>query len=77
MATVTLRRKEWTRLGHGGQRRETDYSIWLGNLRLRGFSTHGNMDEGYWGTSAKPNAEAYAKAVADELGVQVLRVKVK
>ena len=74
---VTLRVRYWERLGHGGLSKEANYEIFLGDTRLRGFSTHGDMTEGYWGTSAKKNAEIYSSNVAKELGTQVVRVRYK
>lgn len=77
MATVQLRSRTWVRKGHGGLSKETDYEIYLNNIRLRGFSTHGDMTEGYWGARAHREACSYAADVAEAIGVQVLRVKVK
>lgn len=75
--TVTLHSNVWTRNGHGGPTEETDYSIWLNNFRMRGFSTHGNMSEGYWGRDAYKKAKGYADRVAAELGVPVTRSRMK
>lgn len=77
MAQVTLRSRTSEILGHGGRREVTDYEIFLNNARLRGFSTHGNMSEGYWGASAEREATKYAQAVATTLGLQVIRVRIK
>ena len=74
---VSLRSRSWRRKGHGGTSTETDYEIYLNDVRLRGFSTHGDMSEGYWGSSAERHAREYAGAVAHTLGVNVLRVKLK
>lgn len=74
---VTLRSRSWTRQGHGGLSTETNYEIYLNDVRLRGFSTHGDMSEGYWGSSAERHAREYAEAVSKTLGVSVLRVRMK
>ena len=63
--------------GHLGEKKVVDFTIYLNQFRLRGFSTHGNMSEGYWSTSAEPTAKAYAEDVANALGVPVTRVKAK
>lgn len=75
--TVKLVRTDSESLGHCGVRKVESYEIFLNEVRLRGFSSHGNMWEGHWGSDAKPKAEDYAKAVADTLGVQVVRVRNK
>ena len=77
MSAVFLVERHWERKGHGGLSKETDYEIFLNKMRLRGFSTHGNMTEGYWGYRAKPCAEAYAAEVAAAAGCRVLRVRSK
>lgn len=63
--------------GYMGRKKVVDYTIYLSHARLRGFSTHGVMNEGYLGRSVETTAKAYAKEVADALGVPVIRVKVK
>lgn len=75
--SVFLIKQTYKVSGHCGTKPVEDYVIYLNHVRLRNFSTHGNMSEGYWGTSAEPIAKTYAKAVADSLGVRVTRVKVK
>ena len=77
MASVQIRVSTWTRKGHGGLSTVADYEIFLNDVRLRGFSTHGDMTEGYWGAKAESKAVEYASAVAKTLGVQVLRVRSK
>lgn len=74
---VVLRSRNWSRQGHGGKSEETDYTVWLNDVRLRGYSTHGNMSEGYWGRDASKHAWEYAKAVATTLDTQVIRVRDK
>lgn len=73
MSAVFLVRRHYEILGHVGRKMVTDYDVYLGAMRLRGFSTHGNMQEGYWGHTAKPNAEAYAEEVAKAAGLKVYR----
>lgn len=77
MPTVFLTRHRWTRSGHGGRVTETDYAIYLNDVRLRGYSTHGDMSEGYWGSGAKKAAVEYAAKVAGTLGVQVITARLK
>lgn len=60
---VAIEVREWKRGGHGGQSNEIDYTVTINGHRLRCFSTHGSMDEGYWGASAKSKAEEYAEGV--------------
>lgn len=71
--TVTLYEYSYRRFGHGAASKEIDYTVYLNNVRLRGFSTHGNMQEGYWGASAKHHALEYANRIAATLGVELLR----
>lgn len=66
---VEVTAREWERQGHGGTSKETDYAILLNGHRLRGYSTHGNMQEGYWGSAAKTEAEKYAAGVRAALGL--------
>ena len=75
--TVVLVVSTYETLSHTGMHRNTDYEIYLNDVRLRGFSTHGNMEEGYWGTEAKKVATTYANRVAKALGVNVLKAKRK
>lgn len=75
--SVFLYSRKWTKKGHGGFVQVTDYEIYLNKLRVCGFSTHGDMIEGYWGSRAGPAAVEYAKAIAHELGVSVIRVRSK
>lgn len=77
MSAVFLVERHWERQGYGGRSKETDYEIFLGSMRLRGFSTHGNMEEGYWGTSARPKALAYAADVAKVAGCRVFTARSK
>ena len=77
MPTVTLLRSCYTVFGHFGPKRDTHYEIYLNDVRLRGFSEHGNMEEGFWGYQARFKAEEYANKVAETLGVQVVRARVK
>jgi hypothetical protein len=60
---VEVTAHEWEKMGHGGPSKETNYEVLLNGHRLRGFSTHGNMAEGYWGSAAKTMAEKYADTV--------------
>ena len=77
MPTVTLLVERYTVGGHLGSKAVTNYEIYLNDVRLRGFSTHGNMAEGFWGCDAQPQAEKYANAVARTLGVRVVRARTK
>lgn len=77
MTAVFLVSHDWTQKGHGGVSNETDYEVFLGRMRLRGYSTHGNMEEGYWGSSAKAHAERYAAEVAEACRCRVFRAKRK
>lgn len=74
-AAVFIVERHWDRKGHGGHSRETDYDIYLNRIRLRGFSTHGDMQEGYWGNRAQPMADEYAANVASAIGAKVYRAK--
>lgn len=77
-ASVTLVESCYgTTLGHTGAKKHTSYEIYLNDVRLRGFSTQGNMQEGYWGDRAGKLAEDYAKAVACTLGVEVTKARRK
>lgn len=73
--SVKLVITEYRIRGHVGSSKVTDYEIFLNDVRLRGFSTHGNMNEGYWGSEARKKGVDYAQAVAATLGVQVVRVR--
>ena len=77
MPTVTLLVERYTVGGHFGPKKVVGYEIYLNDVRLRGFSEHGNMEEGFWGYEARPKAEEYANKVAEALGVQVVRARVK
>lgn len=74
---VTLVSHSGTMMSHGGTKTVTSYEIFLNNVRLRGYSTHGNMEEGYWGVAAHRLAREYAEAVAATLGVRVIRARVR
>lgn len=65
---VFIEAETWARKGHGGTVQETDYTVVINGCPLRMFSTHGNMQDGYWGTEAKRAAELYASNVAKALG---------
>lgn len=75
--TVQIISSTWMRKGHVGESKVFVYEVFLNDVRLRVFSTDGNMTDGYWGSSAEPMAKAYANKVADTLGVQVIRGRMK
>lgn len=66
---VLLRATKWRSHGHGGDSEDVDYEIFLNDVRLRGYSTHGSMEEGYWGYRAQGIATKYAEDVAKTLNV--------
>lgn len=74
---VKIVSKPWSARGHGGEQKIVDYTIFLNDVKLRMFSTHGNMQEGYWGASARMEAAKYALAVAETLGVEVQHERYK
>lgn len=75
MVAVFIVSRHWERRGHGGLSKETDFSVHINRFLLRRFSTHGSMEEGYWGSSAESAAIEYANQLATSLGAKVYRAK--
>ncbi len=73
--TVTIRSTTYSVKTHLGSKKQTNYEIFLNDVRLRGFSTGGNMTEGYWGNRAHDEARKYAEAVASTLQTSVIRTE--
>lgn len=71
---INLMRLDWERRGHGGVRSETNFVIYLNGFRCRGYSSYGNMVEGYWGTTERAckEAEAYAAGLAKATGAVIV-----
>jgi hypothetical protein len=74
---VCIHTRRWERRGHGGLSAECDHTVFVNHQKIRTFSTHGSMDEGYWGAKAGQVAQGYAIAVAKALGLRtILRIEV-
>jgi hypothetical protein len=83
MTNIVIMRKDWERRGIGGRRAEADFTVYVasekGSFRCRGYSSHGDMAEGYWGsiTRASQMAEQYAAGLASTLGISIKRARYK
>lgn len=75
MPSIFVHRYTWCRLGHGGRTVEADYTVHIGKVQIRTYSTNGNMDTGYHGERAQRYAEDLAKNLSKELGLPIVHVR--